>query len=87
MGANAAQWKGQDTGQDANFLYFRRVGRGGGGLQLEINFPSPSRHYMGANAPRWEHNTTQMCAKYSGGGGGGGTTNIEQDNESVLVSL
>ena len=26
----------------------------GGGLHLEINFPSPSRHYMGANAPQWK---------------------------------
>ena len=27
---------------------------------------------MGANAPQWKHNTTQLCAKYPGGGGGGG---------------
>ena len=94
--------------QAANFLYFRRGG--GGGVHLEINSPTPGRHYMGAHAPQWKHNTTQMCAKYPGGEGGGGGwatlklmidrqlpsshetahklyTNIEQDNESVLVSL
>ena len=67
MGANVPQWKGQDRTQD------RTQGEGWGwGLHLEINFPTPGRHYMGANAPRWKHNTTQMCAKYRGGGGGDG---------------
>ena len=78
------------TGQDRTQIpVFPKGGwGGGGGLHLEINFPSPSRHYMGANTPRWKHNTTQMCAKYPGGGGWWwATTNIEQDNESVLVSL
>ena len=40
----------------------------GGGVHLEINSPTPGGHYMGANAPQWKHNTTQLCAKYPGGG-------------------
>ena len=69
MGANAPQWKGQDRTQDRTQI---PVFPKGGGLHLEINFPSPSRHNMGANAPRWKHSTTQMCVKYPGGGGRGG---------------
>ena len=61
---------GQDAGQDANSCISEGWGREG--LHLEINFPSPSRHYRGANTPRWKHNATQMCAKYPGGGGGDG---------------
>lgn len=29
---------------------------------------------MGANAPQWKHNTTQLCAKYTGGVSGGWAT-------------
>ena len=50
----------------------------GGGVHLEINSPTPGGHYMGANAPQWKHNTTQLCAKYTGGGDlGGGVGNLE----------
>ena len=53
-------------------------GGGEGGLHLEINFPSPGRHYMGANAPQWKgqdrtQDRTQIPVFPKGGGGGGFT--------------
>ena len=75
MGANAPQWKGQDRTQDRAQIPVFPKGRGGR-LHLEINFPSPGRHYMGANAPRWKgqdrtQDRTQIPVFPKGGGGGG----------------
>ena len=76
MGANAPQWKGQDRTQDRAQIPVFPKGGGGGRLHLEINFPSPGRHYMGANAPRWKgqdrtQDRTQIPVFPKGGGGGG----------------
>ena len=75
MGANVPQWKGQDRTQDRTQIscIFEE---GRGWLHLEINFPSPSRHYMGANAPQWKgqdrtgHRTGRTFPVFSKGGGG-----------------
>ena len=60
----------------------------GGGVHLEINSPTPGGHYMGANAPQWKHNTTQLCAKYTGGGGswGGGWATLKLMSDKHLPS-
>ena len=50
---------------------------GGGGVYLEINSPSPGRHYMGANAAQWKgqdrtQDRMQISCISEGLEGGGG---------------
>ena len=42
---------------------------------------------MGANAPQWKHNTTQLCDKYPGGGGGWATLKLMSDKLNNFLLL
>ena len=88
MGANAAQWKGQDRTQDRTQISCISEGLGGGGGFTPRNkFPIPEQTLYGCKCATVGTQHYTNVRQILGGGGGWATTNIEQDNESVLVSL